>query len=246
MDNQNVIEEKLRESSSIGDRDGIEDCLGQGADVNSQNKMNGWTALHWASKRGHPTIVRYLLSRGADVSIATQKGELAVQLTDSEDVRNILAGTSEPGSAVIKTEALPITPNYLKNPVFPHGASRGLKSGGQHMANGLPPGQSGSAVDSADELVLKVRVAESAEKDFIEVELPRNALTFENLVQLCCGELMVEPSEVTKIRKLPNTIVRKDKDVLRLQDFQELELVTKKRPPFGATPYTVPVHNLLY
>ena len=96
------------------------------------------------------------------------------------------------------------------------------------------------------ELVLKVREAESAERDFIEVELPRSALTFENLVELCCKELEVEPCNVIKIRKLPNTIVRKDKDVLRLREYQELEVVTKKKPPFGSTPYTVPIQNLLY
>ncbi|KYO31063.1 hypothetical protein Y1Q_0016431 [Alligator mississippiensis] len=37
------------------------------------------------------------------------------------------------------------------------------------------------------------------------------------------GELVLQSK--WKIRKLPDTLVRKDKDVARLQDFQELELV---------------------
>lgn len=32
-----------------------------------------------------------------------------------------------------------------------------------------------------------------------------------------------------KIRKLPNTVLRKDKDVARLVDFQEIELVLTNR-----------------
>lgn len=79
------------------------------------------------------------------------------------------------------------------------------------------------------EVVLKVRVANAAETDFIEVELPKNKRTFENLVSVMCQELQVHRSLVTKVRKLPNTILRKDKDVLRLLDFQELEIVLSNK-----------------
>lgn len=75
------------------------------------------------------------------------------------------------------------------------------------------------------ELVLKVRIANSDEKDFIEIELPHTHLNFSGLLNLMCAELGVDKSLVAKIRKLPDTIVRKDKDVRRLKDLQELELV---------------------
>ena len=78
------------------------------------------------------------------------------------------------------------------------------------------------------ELVLKVRVANSSETDFIEIELDRNERTLSNLVLTCCRELNCEPQSIIKLRKLPNTIIRKDKDVWRLTDFQELELVLQK------------------
>jgi hypothetical protein len=77
----------------------------------------------------------------------------------------------------------------------------------------------------ANELVLKTRVANSTEDDFIEIEIEFENLTYENLVRVCCTELGIETSSIKKIRKLPNTIVRKDKDVARLQHFQELEIV---------------------
>ncbi|NXQ45599.1 ANR40 protein, partial [Catharus fuscescens] len=75
------------------------------------------------------------------------------------------------------------------------------------------------------ELVLKVRVQNLRDNDFIEIELDRQELTYQDLLRVSCCELGINPEQVEKIRKLPNTLVRKDKDVARLQDFQELELV---------------------
>ena len=79
------------------------------------------------------------------------------------------------------------------------------------------------------ELVFKARIANSDEKDFIEVELDRDSLTFDALFSLLCSELCVDRKLVHKIRKLPDTIVRKDKDVRRLSNMQELELVLSNK-----------------
>ncbi|KAM6473423.1 ankyrin repeat domain-containing protein 40-like isoform 1-T1 [Liasis olivaceus] len=75
------------------------------------------------------------------------------------------------------------------------------------------------------ELVLKVRVQNLKENDFIEIELDRKKLTYQDLLRVCCCELGINSEQVEKIRKLPNTLLRKDKDVARLLNFQELELV---------------------
>lgn len=80
-------------------------------------------------------------------------------------------------------------------------------------------------------LLVKCRIANSGEEDFVEVEVP--LLSYAALLQSCCEELEVESTAVAKIRKLPNTLVRKDKDVMRLHSLQELELVL----------LTVPVHT---
>lgn len=72
-------------------------------------------------------------------------------------------------------------------------------------------------------ILVKCRVANSVEEDFVEVEVP--TLTYTALLQSCCEELEVESTMIAKIRKLPNTLVRKDKDVMRLNALQELELV---------------------
>ncbi|XP_072259381.1 ankyrin repeat domain-containing protein 40 [Pyxicephalus adspersus] len=85
----------------------------------------------------------------------------------------------------------------------------------------------GAFPSNMKELVLKVRIQSNApgDNDFIEVEMEREALTYRELLRVCCYELGVSPDNVERIRKLPNTMLRKDKDVARLQDFQELELV---------------------
>ena len=45
------MEEKLREAACHGDIDALQSILRSGIDVNCKHKMNGWTALHWASRR---------------------------------------------------------------------------------------------------------------------------------------------------------------------------------------------------
>ena len=76
-----------------------------------------------------------------------------------------------------------------------------------------------------DYLLVKVRVANSGEEDFIEVET--DGLTYTGLLKAICGELEVPVNDVVKIRKLPNVLIRKDKDVARLIQGQELEVVLK-------------------
>jgi len=51
-------EEKLRELCCYGDIEAVENLIKKGVEINSQNKMNGWTALHWAAKRNHMNVVK--------------------------------------------------------------------------------------------------------------------------------------------------------------------------------------------
>lgn len=77
------------------------------------------------------------------------------------------------------------------------------------------------------DLVISVRIANSSDPDFIEVEIPRWKLTYANLMKICCEELEILESHVERIRKLPNIRLRKDSDVKRLVNFQSLEMVLK-------------------
>ncbi|XP_057174070.1 putative ANKRD40 C-terminal-like protein [Ursus arctos] len=88
------------------------------------------------------------------------------------------------------------------------------------------------------ELVLKVRIQSPRENDFIEVELNRGELSYQNLLEVSCSELGIEPEQVKTIRKLPNTLLRKDKDIRRLRDFQEIELILMKHGSSELVEYT--------
>lgn len=262
--NMKLLEEKLRENCCIGDVAKVKILLKKGVNINAANRMNGWTPLHWAAKRGHKSLVELLLKEGAEKNCKTKKGETPYALASKDDVKELLCN-SEEGEDVeqeIMSEDLPIIPNYIKNPPFvymnnddndseisenlPFGLGRNLKSDDDTVIMSPVKRNRGSlvspprktlaldvsgklngiqAVNNISELVLKVRVASSDEEDFIEIEIDYDKLTFENLMDICCKELEIERDSVRKVRKLPNTIVRKDKDVGRLQQFQEIEIV---------------------
>ncbi|KAM3848204.1 putative ANKRD40 C-terminal-like protein [Vipera latastei] len=104
-----------------------------------------------------------------------------------------------------------------------HGANKGIFTKNRDLAAHLTSKKEIRKL--LEELVLKVRVQNPKEYDFIEVELDRKQLNYQDLLKVCCCELGINSEQVEKIRKLPNTLLRKDEDVARLQNFQELELV---------------------
>lgn len=71
--------------------------------------------------------------------------------------------------------------------------------------------------------ILKIRVA-NGDPDFIETDLFEVDQTYQNLLVLLCLELNVPMEKVERIRKLPNTKLRRDIDVKRLHNYSELEL----------------------
>ena len=67
----------------------------------------------------------------------------------------------------------------------------------------------------------------------MEVEV--RPVTYQALLAVCCEELEVGSGDVAKIRKLPNVLVRKDRDVQRMREGQELEVVLKTEPSSAST-----------
>ena len=149
----------------------------------------------------------------------THKGETPSNLTSDENIFKILPipGGGKKPSMTVNTSELPVVPHYLQYPQFPY--------------NDLPMHQQTSRlIDKAtssqfSELTIRVRIADSDETDFVEVDVKE--LTYLNLLKCCCEELEVPLQEVLKLRKLPNVLVRKDKDVSRLGHGQELEMVLR-------------------
>lgn len=93
------------------------------------------------------------------------------------------------------------------------GKARPSSSGHRIKAQCLTvePHRSHLSLSLSPELVLKVRIQNPSarENDFIEVELDRQELTYRSLLRVCCRELGISAEHVEKIRKLPNTMLRK-------------------------------------
>ena len=67
------LDEALRTAANYNRRDDIETLLARGADPDAPDSKDGWTALH-RSRGGDPSVVRALLTAGADADAATSAG----------------------------------------------------------------------------------------------------------------------------------------------------------------------------
>ena len=90
MQNSHNLEELLRENACSGNVDKLGVLVCAGVDVNSQNMVNGWTALHWAAKRNHKQVVLFLLENGANPGVRSFKNELPSDVTQSEELKELL------------------------------------------------------------------------------------------------------------------------------------------------------------
>lgn len=61
-------------------REGIDDLIRRGADVNAKDKEMGWTALHWAADDGDVEMISQLLAAKADVDAANLRGRTPLHL----------------------------------------------------------------------------------------------------------------------------------------------------------------------
>ena len=63
----------LRSAALDGNIEAVKRHLAAGANVNAPNTY-GWTALYWASSRGHKEIVELLIANGAYVNQMSDRG----------------------------------------------------------------------------------------------------------------------------------------------------------------------------
>ena len=74
------------------------------------------TALHWAAKRGHKSIVTLLLQHGANTQALNIKGETPAFVAKNSEIRALLGESDTTTPTTSPTSSLPITPSYLKHP----------------------------------------------------------------------------------------------------------------------------------
>ncbi len=66
--NQINLNEDLLDAAGLGELELAKALLERGAEINYQD-TEGWTALHWAARAERVGIVKYLISKGADVNL---------------------------------------------------------------------------------------------------------------------------------------------------------------------------------
>ncbi|XP_019327713.1 PREDICTED: ankyrin repeat domain-containing protein 40 [Aptenodytes forsteri] len=163
-----------------------------------------------------------------------QHGNAAPEAADNGGMPSLPRGRTAPPHSKPVLQKGPVyqgSVSWSRSPPSPVGSNQAVRPEDGSCMGPVPAFQpvffTGAFPLNMQELVLKVRIQNPnlRENDFIEIELDRQELTYKELLRVSCCELGVNPEHVQKIRKLPNTMLRKDKDVARLQDFQELELV---------------------
>ncbi|KAG0297073.1 hypothetical protein BGZ96_007774 [Linnemannia gamsii] len=106
----------LHEMAAIGNLKAVLHYCQSGVNINSQNTMNGWTALHWASHRGHEPVVRALLMRGASKTVQNNKGEIAEDLAKKPDICALFGKELDLSSVEGLDNKPSFVPAYLAQP----------------------------------------------------------------------------------------------------------------------------------
>ncbi|KND03736.1 uncharacterized protein SPPG_01194 [Spizellomyces punctatus DAOM BR117] len=117
MRQEDAREEALREAAAVGNAKVVQHYLTAGVNVDAQNRVNKWTALHWAAQRSHPDIVRILLDHGADTDLQNTKGQKAADIAKGAEVRQLLNVSPEEES-VEESNTPKFVPSYLAAPAF--------------------------------------------------------------------------------------------------------------------------------
>lgn len=237
--------EALREAACFGDLDAVRGLLNSGLDPDEANEVNGWTALHWAACRGEREIIRILLDHSANPGKPNKKGEVPADIAkDFECAALLLRGGHEYGGPTKNTPPvlqLPIVPNYLRHPELNHkvriGQSSLSSSAMPDVANPLPD-IAAVLVPEVKPRILKVRIRpddrkgrgqDLPEEDFYEVDVPEDQLKMGSICNFLERELpgMMKAEDVAYLRKLPNTRLRRDVELRRMSDYQEIEVVLR-------------------
>ncbi|XP_051175918.1 ankyrin repeat domain-containing protein 40-like isoform X2 [Leptopilina boulardi] len=195
---------------NLGDVNRVEELLNFGVNVNSRHPKNGRTALIFACQMNRQDVIMKLLENGADQNITSDSGESPKSVCTNPQILQILSD-----GEILKIAKLTTALGTSQSDDY---AKNSISSKEENLPDDSIP---------SNELVLKVRLANIQDDvDFIEIDLPKTCLTFQALLHVCCQELNIDESRVVKLRKLPNTKIRRDKDVERLENFQEIEVVT--------------------
>lgn len=234
MDQEYQKNEKFRELCYIGDMELIKNFYrSNNPDINSQNKVNGWTCLHWACSKNNLNLIQYLCENGANQEIKNKDGKTPIEYIQDKNIQKNLGLNFPNNDNEELTNKSNLIPNFLKNPQF-HYANKSLYDSEPIRQNtkidvDINPNV-GQMLDKSPKISkekITIRVRSNFDEDFIEIDIDKQNLDFEMFKKVCQAELegINENFRIYKIRKLPNILIRNTNDIKRLQNEQEIEFV---------------------
>ena len=181
---------------------------------------------------------KVLLSNGANPDITNKDGKYPVDVATDDKIKSLFGKSNavRVDSDDQVTEGRKFVPNYLEYP--PVGYKVNLNQiKPTKTPDLLPKSENETAIPTKENKIalgtkvkiLKIRIADSKDKDFIEIDLPNTKFTFEDLTTVMCEELNIPKDSVERVRKLPNTKLRRDIEVVRLNDYEEIEIVLHEK-----------------
>ena len=160
-----------------------------------------------------------LMEHGADPEVLSNDGQSPYDVTDDGDVKACL----QLGTSIVKEEVISVSPPPSSN--FVHVQFPIPKPVTKEVRTSIPVAPKLTKKETIK--ILKIRQGQSEDPDFIEIDLPESKWNFDDLKLFMLSELDLEAKAdvVDRIRKLPNTKLRRDIDVQRLENYTELELI---------------------
>ncbi|XP_026691734.2 uncharacterized protein LOC100187163 isoform X2 [Ciona intestinalis] len=250
----NTNGEQLRELCSLGDVTKVQILINSGVNVNSQNPVNGWTALHWAVKRNHCDVIKLLLASGANKETLNKDGKSPGELTTNPDVLALLGHNVIIEEAVQQESKTTFVPNYLANPPFIYSQQQQQQQPNKQQELPEvppPPAQSNKGtgfwyqpremfallkdlhkpcglIVHPEYMVLRaLGWANNVELQFKRSNPPSLEELKKAYVEKCGRP---QDTQVDAVFKLPNNMeLTTDSDVLRLTDYQEIRFTVKPR-----------------
>ncbi|XP_040572390.1 ankyrin repeat domain-containing protein 40 [Lepeophtheirus salmonis] len=216
---------ELLEASCYGDIDTIKTLLHSGVDPNYTQKMNGWSALHWAAKRNYLEVVELLLSNGANAALKTRDSKMPSDLaTDNK----VLAVLNAPPKNSADTPMDSFIPNYIKYPPLSHKVDLSNRKDLTNVQESTPIQFPELKETKRNMTILKVKLKK--DEYFIEVDIfPSEIHIFDDFVSILVNELNIQSiNDVSLILKLPDTKLRRIEEVKRLANYQELIVIRTK------------------
>ena len=159
------------------------------------------------------------MEHGADPEVLSNDGQSPYDVTDDGDVKACL----QLGTSIVKEEVISVSPPPSSN--FVHVQFPIPKPVTKEVRTPIPVAPKLTKKEKIK--ILKIRQGQSEDPDFIEIDLPESKWNFDDLKLFMLNELDLEAKAdvVDRIRKLPNTKLRRDIDVQRLENYTELELI---------------------